>query len=210
MQTDHSHRRFPEHRRSTKDVSILQRNFDEWIKRKYQKYLSQLLQRELDQRRPHLSNPRKQKNCQSSSVSLINEQHGNSRSIWIIFSNESLTSGDPTLANPRKWKTSPSSSAASINELNGNINWYCFSPKKFKKPTNEAYSKANELKVVISHLSDFQWAEEHAAKTNKSCKLYLQPEWDKAAQITPLVIEYIKANPKWELSAQLHKYIQVP
>jgi len=64
-------------------------------------------------------------------------------------------------------------------ELIGNIDWYCFSPKKFKKPTEEAYTKANELKVVISHPSDFQWAEEHAAKVNLECKLYLQPEWSK-------------------------------
>jgi 7-carboxy-7-deazaguanine synthase len=45
---------------------------------------------------------------------------------------------------------------------------------------------------------------------NPQCKLYLQPEWDKAAIVTPLIIEYIKANPKWELSLQLHKYINVP
>jgi hypothetical protein len=42
------------------------------------------------------------------------------------------------------------------------------------------------------------------------CKKYLQPEWEKANAMTPLVIEYIKANPSWELSAQLHKYVQVP
>ncbi|MFK7784411.1 MAG: 7-carboxy-7-deazaguanine synthase QueE, partial [Crocinitomicaceae bacterium] len=36
-------------------------------------------------------------------------------------------------------------------ELKGDINWYCFSPKKFKAPCDEAYNKADELKVVISH-----------------------------------------------------------
>ncbi len=95
-------------------------------------------------------------------------------------------------------------------ELKGNINWYCFSPKKFKKPTNEAYSKANELKVVISHLSDFQWAEEHAAKTNKSCKLYLQPEWSKQERFLTDIIEYVKNNPKWKISLQTHKFMNIP
>jgi len=69
---------------------------------------------------------------------------------------------------------------------------------------------ANELKVVIFNKSDFAWAEEHAAKVSPGCKLFLQPEWDKAAIITPLIIDYIKANPKWELSLQIHKYINVP
>ena len=43
-----------------------------------------------------------------------------------------------------------------------------------------------------------------------NCKLYLQPEWDKATEVTPLLIAYIKANPKWQLSLQVHKYINVP
>ncbi|MEK7224926.1 MAG: 7-carboxy-7-deazaguanine synthase QueE, partial [Bacteroidota bacterium] len=34
--------------------------------------------------------------------------------------------------------------------------------------------------------------------------------WDKAAEMTPLIIGYIKENPQWELSLQLHKYINVP
>ena len=69
---------------------------------------------------------------------------------------------------------------------------------------------ANELKVVIFNKSDFDWAEKYAVLVSADCKLYLQPEWDKAAQVTPLIIEYIKANPKWELSLQIHKYINVP
>ena len=69
---------------------------------------------------------------------------------------------------------------------------------------------ANELKVVIYHPSDFSWGEQYAAQVPASCKLYLQPEWSKAEKMTPLIVEYIKANPKWELSLQLHKYINVP
>jgi organic radical activating enzyme len=94
--------------------------------------------------------------------------------------------------------------------MSGNWDWVCLSPKKFKAPLPENLPLASELKVVVFNNSDFDWAETHAKQVSPSCKLYLQPEWDKSAQITPLVIEYIKSNPQWELSAQLHKYIQVP
>jgi 7-carboxy-7-deazaguanine synthase len=93
--------------------------------------------------------------------------------------------------------------------LSGAIDWYCFSPKKFKKPVDEAYQKANELKVVIFHPSDFAWAEEHAARVEASCKLYLQPEWSKTEQILPLIIDYVKKNPKWNVSLQTHKYMNI-
>jgi 7-carboxy-7-deazaguanine synthase len=94
--------------------------------------------------------------------------------------------------------------------LSGHWNWICLSPKKFKAPLPEIVPAANELKVVVFNKHDFEWAENYAAQVNPSCKLYLQPEWDKAAEITPLIIDYIKANPQWELSLQVHKYINVP
>ncbi len=94
--------------------------------------------------------------------------------------------------------------------LSGSWDWICLSPKKFKAPLPEVLPHANELKVIIFNKSDFDWAEKYAALVSSNCKLYLQPEWDKASQMTPLIIEYIKANPKWELSLQIHKYINVP
>jgi 7-carboxy-7-deazaguanine synthase len=94
--------------------------------------------------------------------------------------------------------------------LSGSWDWLCVSPKKFKAPLSQMLPHANELKVIIFNKSDFDWAERYAAEVSKECKLYLQPEWDKAAQMTPLIIEYIKAHPKWELSLQIHKYINVP
>ncbi len=94
--------------------------------------------------------------------------------------------------------------------LSGHWDWICLSPKKFKEPLPGILPHANELKVVVFNKSDFDWAEKYAARVSPSCKLYLQPEWDKAAQVTPLIIDYIKANPKWELSLQVHKYINVP
>ena len=94
--------------------------------------------------------------------------------------------------------------------LSGNWDWICLSPKKFKAPLPAIVPLANELKVVIFNKHDFEWAETYAAQVNPNCKLYLQPEWDKASIVTPLIIEYIKAHPKWELSLQVHKYINVP
>lgn len=94
--------------------------------------------------------------------------------------------------------------------LSGEWDWICLSPKKFKRPLPSILPLANELKVVIFNKSDFDWAEEHAEKVNGSCKLYLQPEWDKSAEMTPLIVDYIKANPQWEFSLQIHKYLQVP
>lgn len=94
--------------------------------------------------------------------------------------------------------------------LRGNIDWYCFSPKKFKAPCPEAYEKADELKVVISHPSDFDWAETHAVNVSPNCLLYLQPEWSKQERFLPLIIEYVKNNPKWKVSLQTHKFMNIP
>jgi len=94
--------------------------------------------------------------------------------------------------------------------LSGNWHWICLSPKKFKAPREEFYEVANELKVIIFHPSDFKWAEEHAAKVNKNCKLYLQVEWSKRNELTPSLIEYVKQNPQWRISVQTHKYLNIP
>ncbi|HJS53192.1 MAG TPA: 7-carboxy-7-deazaguanine synthase QueE [Chitinophagaceae bacterium] len=94
--------------------------------------------------------------------------------------------------------------------LSGSWDWICLSPKKFKAPLPEIIPLANELKIVVFNKSDFTWAEKYAAFVSPTCKLYLQPEWDKATEMTPLIIDHIKNNPKWELSLQIHKYINVP
>lgn len=94
--------------------------------------------------------------------------------------------------------------------MTGHADWICLSPKKFKAPLPEVLPLAHELKVVVYNKSDFAWAEQHAAMVSPYCRLYLQPEWSKAAEMTPLIIDYVKANPKWEISLQIHKYINVP
>jgi len=128
-----------------------------------------------------------------------------------------ITGGEPLLYNLDALTTALKKAGFEVNietsgssPMSGNWDWVCLSPKKFKAPLDESIQAASELKVVIFNSHDFEWAETYAQQVPTTCKLYLQPEWDKSNQITPLVIEYIKANPRWELSAQLHKYIQVP
>jgi 7-carboxy-7-deazaguanine synthase len=94
--------------------------------------------------------------------------------------------------------------------LSGSWNWICLSPKKFKAPLPDVVPHADELKIIVFNNSDFKWAETFAAQVSPSCKLYLQPEWGKAAEMTPLIVDYVKSNPQWELSLQIHKYINVP
>jgi 7-carboxy-7-deazaguanine synthase len=77
-------------------------------------------------------------------------------------------------------------------------------------PLPEIYLKANELKVIIFNLHDFIWAEEQSKKVNSNCYFYLQPEWSKQKELIPLIIEYVKKNPKWMISLQTHKYMNIP
>jgi 7-carboxy-7-deazaguanine synthase len=97
-----------------------------------------------------------------------------------------------------------------VYSLTGTWNWICFSPKKFKAPDPSIFKQANELKVIVYNKSDFNWAEEFAEKVNAGCKLFLQPEWSKEKEMLPLIIEYVKANTKWEVSLQIHKYMNIP
>lgn len=96
------------------------------------------------------------------------------------------------------------------SNLIGDVDWYTFSPKKFKAPVDEAYMRASELKIVIFHKSDLAWAEDHSQKVNENCVLYLQPEWSKREQLLPTIIEYVKNHPKWKISLQTHKYLEIP
>lgn len=94
--------------------------------------------------------------------------------------------------------------------LTGSWDWVCLSPKKFKAPVDSIYQHANELKVIVYNKTDFAWGEEHAAKVGPNCKLYLQPEWDKRDAMTPLIIDYVKQHPRWQISLQTHKYLDIP
>lgn len=96
------------------------------------------------------------------------------------------------------------------HQLSGSWDWICVSPKKFKAPLAQVLQHANELKVVVFNQSDFDWAEKHATPTPSSCKLFLQPEWDKREKLHAPIIEYIQQHPQWRLSLQVHKYLNIP
>lgn len=95
-------------------------------------------------------------------------------------------------------------------QLTGTWDWICLSPKKLKSPTKEVYGKAHELKVIVYNKDDFRFAEEQAAKVNKDCILYLQPEWSKRDKVIPEIVDYVMKHPKWKVSLQTHKYLNIP
>ena len=95
-------------------------------------------------------------------------------------------------------------------DLSGNWDCICLSPKKRKLPKNEIYKVANELKMIIYNKSDFEFAEREAAKVNSDCILFLQPEWSKRDLVMPLIVDYVMQNPKWKVSLQTHKYLNIP
>ncbi|MFN8283276.1 MAG: 7-carboxy-7-deazaguanine synthase QueE [Chitinophagales bacterium] len=94
--------------------------------------------------------------------------------------------------------------------ISGSLDWICVSPKKFKAPLKEVLQEANELKCIIFNKSDFQFAEQNCLLTTKNCLLYLQTEWSKKERMLPLMVDYVKEHPKWNISLQTHKYLDIP
>jgi 7-carboxy-7-deazaguanine synthase len=128
-----------------------------------------------------------------------------------------ITGGEPTLYNLialteklHEKNIEIAIETSGTNELIGSIDWYCFSPKKFKKPVDQAFELADELKIIINHPSDFAWAEELANQTRKDCLRILQPEWSKQERFLPEIIEFVKKHPSWRISLQTHKIMNIP
>jgi len=128
-----------------------------------------------------------------------------------------ITGGEPTLYNLEDLTSALQAEGFATNietsgssPLTGTWDWICLSPKKFKPPLPGILKKANELKIIVFNKSDFDWAEKYGAEVSDSCKLYLQPEWGKSEKVTPMIIDYIKQDPRWRFSLQMHKYINVP
>ena len=94
--------------------------------------------------------------------------------------------------------------------VSGQWDWICVSPKKNHSPLQKVLQQAHELKVVISNESDFAWAEENAKNVSGDCHLLLQPEWDNSTKMMSKIVDYILKNPKWRISLQSHKYMEIP
>lgn len=95
--------------------------------------------------------------------------------------------------------------------LTGSWDWICLSPKKFKLPLKEIYAYVDELKIIVFNKSDFDFAEDQKAFiSNNNVKFYLQPEWSRQMEMSPLIVEYVKNNPQWTISLQTHKFLDIP
>jgi organic radical activating enzyme len=94
--------------------------------------------------------------------------------------------------------------------FSGKWDWFCLSPKKTKLPLDEVYPHADELKMIIHNKNDFDFAEQQAAKVGKNCQLFLQPEWSKKEKMTEEIVNYVMKNPKWKISLQTHKFLNIP
>ncbi|WP_445750266.1 7-carboxy-7-deazaguanine synthase QueE [Polaribacter sp.] len=94
--------------------------------------------------------------------------------------------------------------------FSGKWDWFCLSPKKTKLPLDEVYKEADELKMIVHNKSDFDFSEQQAAKVSEKCELFLQPEWSKKEKMTPEIVDYVMKNPKWKISLQTHKYLNIP
>jgi len=127
-----------------------------------------------------------------------------------------ITGGEPTLYDLTYLTTALKThnieiaiETAGTNTLKAELDWITFSPKKFKSALDDYYNISDELKIIITNKNDFIWAEKYASKMNVNCKLYLQAEWSKNERINPEIIKYIKDNPKWRISLQSHKYLNI-
>jgi len=128
-----------------------------------------------------------------------------------------VTGGEPLM-----WNMSPLTKLLKHNNFNthietsgayqltGDWDWICLSPKKRKLPLKNIYFKANELKIIVYNKSDFEFAEDQASNVSSNCLLYLQPEWSSREKITPYIVDYVMKNPKWKISLQTHKYLNIP
>jgi len=97
-----------------------------------------------------------------------------------------------------------------VRELDGVFDWICLSPKRQSPPLDENLARADELKVIIEKPEDFEWAEQNAARVMKRCMLFLQPEWSRYEELIPLIVEYAKEHPRWNISIQTHKFMHIP
>jgi 7-carboxy-7-deazaguanine synthase len=128
-----------------------------------------------------------------------------------------VTGGEPLMWNLnhlcngiRNKKISTFIETSGAYSLSGEWDWICLSPKRNMPPLNEICEAADELKVIIQDESDFLWAEKYRGMVNSNCRLFLQPEWSRFETIIPEIVEYIKRNPIWRISLQVHKYMHIP
>ena len=94
--------------------------------------------------------------------------------------------------------------------LPDNVDWITLSPKDtwLKEEAALVLERANELKVVFDGVHEPQ-AYSNIAVSHR----FLQPcdtgDAERNAEIVQATIEYIKKNPAWRLSMQIHKILNI-
>ncbi|MFH2143899.1 MAG: 7-carboxy-7-deazaguanine synthase QueE [Bacteroidota bacterium] len=134
----------------------------------------------------------------------------NADSIMVTGGEPSMFNLEPLTVLSHKYNIKTYLETSGNHKITGEWDWVCLSPKQCQPPVIENYLVANELKVIIKSKSDLNWAENCSKQISINCKLFLQPEWSCIKMITPKIVEYIKKNPRWNLSLQVHKYIGIP
>ena len=101
-------------------------------------------------------------------------------------------------------------------EIPKEIGFVTTSPKSYTKKKFEPYyihptvfSQTNEWKYVVDNQFNFNILERHKSDSEK-VHHSLSPEFNNMQENTQKIIEYIKQNPKWQLSLQTHKWIDIP
>lgn len=90
------------------------------------------------------------------------------------------------------------------------IDWATCSPKKetgyLIHP--EAWPKVQEFKYVVDKDFDFKVLERHDIADGK--RYSLSPEFGNMQESLQSIFAFIKENPKWLVSLQTHKWMQIP
>ena len=142
--------------------------------------------------------------------SIVEEAKKSSDTVVVTGGEPLMWPMDPLTTELKSKEISTHIETSGAYSLSGEWDWFCLSPKKTKLPTPEAYAAADELKMIIHNQNDFKFAEEQAAKVGEDCILFLQPEWSKRDQMMPEMVDYVLKNPRWKVSLQTHKYLNIP
>lgn len=141
---------------------------------------------------------------------IINNAKSNANTVVVTGGEPSMWNLDYITKSLQNFNLKTHVETSGAYNLTGKWDWICLSPKKTKLPLGDIYPKAHELKMIVFNKNDFKFAEEQASKVSENCELFLQPEWSNKEKMTPLIVDYVMKNPKWKISLQTHKYLNIP
>ena len=95
-----------------------------------------------------------------------------------------------------------------VDQLSGRFDWVTLSPKRHRPPQQALLSRCDELKVVVLDTDDVSFAHAMANDTSMATHLLVQPVWD-SETAQDLAIHHVKQHPRWRLSLQSHKFLQI-